>query len=371
MDKTINQYINQLHLDPKKEAAVRKLIQAVSNSSGNNSNGGNSSDNNIDTSNYNFVDLGLPSGTLWCDRNLGAENPESIGSVYTWGDNKPYTMIPIDSYRWEIYDKDSNNVTDITNYVLDNYKHLKAVSDAGYGFTKYTILRAGAHPDSFLDYKWKLDAVDDVAKEYNSNWSIPSPKQIQELIDYCNIIIYDDKVEIVSKINGNTIIVPKPSESYLFWSNELGFNTYYSSRPVDSAMTFVIANWVAPKVDCKDGYSSAFRSNLIPIRPVISNGCECNSQVIVTDEFLYGTQMANGIFYAKICYAIKNKLPILNSAHESSDESNGNYFPVNMEIGVEINKNNLDIETIYLNNPITKEWYTINKDLSVESGVNE
>ena len=64
MDKTINQYINQLHLDPKKEAAVRKLIQAVSNSSGNNSNGNNSSDNNIDTSNYNFVDLGLPSGTL-------------------------------------------------------------------------------------------------------------------------------------------------------------------------------------------------------------------------------------------------------------------------------------------------------------------
>ena len=26
MNKTINQYINQLHLDPKKEAAVRKLV---------------------------------------------------------------------------------------------------------------------------------------------------------------------------------------------------------------------------------------------------------------------------------------------------------------------------------------------------------
>ena len=257
------------------------------------------------------------------------------------------------------------------NYLDDIYKHFKPISDGNYGVIKYNALRSNAYPDSFIDYKWKLDKVDDVAKEYNSNWSIPSPKQIQELIDYCNITIHDDKVEIVSKINSNTIIVPKPDQTYLFWSNELGFNTYYSTRPLSCAMTFVISNWVAPNVDCKDGYSGAFISSLIPIRPVISNGCECNSQVIVTDEFLYGTQMANGIFYAKICYAIKNKLPILNSAHESSDESNGNYFPVNMEIGVEINKNNLDIETIYLYNHITKEWYTINKDLSVTSGVNE
>ena len=41
MNKTINQYINQLHLDPKREAAVRKLIQSVSQSSGS-SNGGSS-----------------------------------------------------------------------------------------------------------------------------------------------------------------------------------------------------------------------------------------------------------------------------------------------------------------------------------------
>lgn len=43
MNKRINQLINQLHLDPKKEAAVRKIVEnAVSNNqnSGNNSGGG-------------------------------------------------------------------------------------------------------------------------------------------------------------------------------------------------------------------------------------------------------------------------------------------------------------------------------------------
>ena len=274
-------------------------------------------------------------------------------------------MVQVDSYHWYIYDKDGNDVTYVTNYMNDIYKHSKPISDEGYGLIKYSILRNNAYPVSFLDYKWKLDAIDDVSKEYNSNWSVPSPKQIQELIDCCNIIIHDNKVEIISRINGNTIVVPKPEQSYLFWANELGFNTYYSSIPVSQAMTFVISNWRVPKVDCRDGYGAAFMYMFLPVRPVINSGCECNSQVVVTDEFLYGDNMVHGIFYAKLCYAIKNKLPILSSSSVSG------YFPANMEVQVTTNKNNLDIETIYLYNPITKEWYTINKDLSVTSGVNE
>ena len=41
----------------------------------------------------NFVDLGLPSGTLWCKFNLGAtcsDTPESwYGHYYKWGSTKP------------------------------------------------------------------------------------------------------------------------------------------------------------------------------------------------------------------------------------------------------------------------------------------
>jgi hypothetical protein len=32
-----------------------------------------------------IVDLGLPSGTIWCDRNLGANNPYEKGELYPWG----------------------------------------------------------------------------------------------------------------------------------------------------------------------------------------------------------------------------------------------------------------------------------------------
>lgn len=35
-----------------------------------------------------YVDLGLPSGTLWADRNVGAAAPEAIGGYYAWGETE-------------------------------------------------------------------------------------------------------------------------------------------------------------------------------------------------------------------------------------------------------------------------------------------
>jgi len=35
------------------------------------------------------VDLGLPSGTLWCKYNLGASQPYEYGDYYAWGEITP------------------------------------------------------------------------------------------------------------------------------------------------------------------------------------------------------------------------------------------------------------------------------------------
>lgn len=37
---------------------------------------------NISGLTYNMVDLGLPSGTLWADRNVGATSPEDFGTYF-------------------------------------------------------------------------------------------------------------------------------------------------------------------------------------------------------------------------------------------------------------------------------------------------
>ena len=38
-----------------------------------------------------LIDLGLPSGTLWADRNVGADSPEDYGDYFRFGETTPYT----------------------------------------------------------------------------------------------------------------------------------------------------------------------------------------------------------------------------------------------------------------------------------------
>jgi hypothetical protein len=43
------------------------------------------------TQTYNMVDLGLPSGLLWADRNVGATSPEDAGLYFAWGETVGWT----------------------------------------------------------------------------------------------------------------------------------------------------------------------------------------------------------------------------------------------------------------------------------------
>ena len=58
------------------------------------------------TSSYVAVDLGLPSGLLWADRNVGATSPEDAGLYFAWGDTVGYTAEQIDNEE-HIFSKDT------------------------------------------------------------------------------------------------------------------------------------------------------------------------------------------------------------------------------------------------------------------------
>ena len=49
-------------------------------------------DASIEFSIYEYVDLGLPSGTLWASCNIGAVTPENPGLLFQWGDTRGYTV---------------------------------------------------------------------------------------------------------------------------------------------------------------------------------------------------------------------------------------------------------------------------------------
>ena len=47
---------------------------------------------------HEYVDLGLPSGTLWATCNIGATAPEGYGDYFAWGETKAKSV-----YNWEKY----------------------------------------------------------------------------------------------------------------------------------------------------------------------------------------------------------------------------------------------------------------------------
>lgn len=58
----------------------------------------NSSGDGGDWNTHDFVDLGLPSGTLWATCNVGAETSEKYGDYFAWGETQPKT-----TYNWDTY----------------------------------------------------------------------------------------------------------------------------------------------------------------------------------------------------------------------------------------------------------------------------
>lgn len=71
-------------------------------------------------SNHPYVDLGLPSGTLWATYNIGATKPEEYGDYFAWGETEPKEVYDWSTYKYVkasgAYDLDS-----ITKYNMSSW----------------------------------------------------------------------------------------------------------------------------------------------------------------------------------------------------------------------------------------------------------
>ena len=71
------------------------------------------------------VDMGLPSGTIWANKNVGANSPEQSGYYYAWGETHMKSEYDIDSYTVSLYSPDfydMNGSISGTQYDVARYK---------------------------------------------------------------------------------------------------------------------------------------------------------------------------------------------------------------------------------------------------------
>ena len=157
-----------------------------------------------------YVDLGLPSGTLWATCNVGANSPEGYGNYYACGETETKS-----TYIWSNYKYCNGTERTLTKYC----------TNSNYGYNGYN------------NGPTELEAEDDAATaNWDSNWQTPSKAQLQELYnssytttEWTTLKGVNGRM-ITSKSNDNSIFLPAAGIYDDRDFQEAGFSGYYWSR---------------------------------------------------------------------------------------------------------------------------------------------
>lgn len=129
-----------------------------------------------------YVDLGLPSGTLWATCNVGASKPEEFGSRFAWGETETKQEYSYENYKW-------GNGT---------YKSM----------TKYCI----NSEYGTIDNKTTLELSDDAAYiHWGGKWRMPIHEEMVELAANCSAEfteVNNAKVYKLTGPNGKFLYLP-------------------------------------------------------------------------------------------------------------------------------------------------------------------
>ncbi len=181
---------------------------------------------------YYAVDLGLPSGTLWADRNVGADSPEAYGDYFAWGETTPKS-----TYNWSTYKWCKGSSTTITKYC----------TDSSYGT---------------VDNKTVLDLDDDAAYvNMGKEWRMPTYDEQSELDFKCTWIWIMQNGKYGYKVigpNGNSIFLPAAG----YCSGSSFYNSAGSDGNYRSASLMESPNYYAWYLSFNSSYPHLHTLNL-------------------------------------------------------------------------------------------------------------
>lgn len=136
---------------------------------------------------HEYVDLGLPSGTLWATCNIGAETVEEFGDYFAWGETEPKEL-----YDWKSYQ--------YGRFIHERYELNKYCTDSAYGF------------NGFVDNLTVMEPDDDVARTcWGEGWRMPTIGEWEELFLNTTGVwttLNDVKGWRCTASNGNSLFLP-------------------------------------------------------------------------------------------------------------------------------------------------------------------
>lgn len=193
-------------------AAICIMSACEKDPNGGNDNEGNDSivDHSGSFNGHNYVDLGLPSGTLWATCNVGADTPEGYGNYYAWGETETKEV-----YNWE------------------TYKYCNGAHDQ---LTRYCPYSEYGYQGMVHDRRVLYDMDDVALAEWGAGWRMPIRSEMEELLFYTTRSWKEQNgVEglLFEAPNGNSLFFPAAGSIHetdltlvgkegCYWSSSLG-----------------------------------------------------------------------------------------------------------------------------------------------------
>ena len=206
-----------------------------------------------------MVDLGLPSGNLWRNMNVGSSRIEERGDYYAWGEVETK-----DTYNYASYDPLKN------------------------GYSQYDNIGTNISGD---------ETYDAARHNLGGYWRMPTKDDFTELSNNCNwqwkTINGQTGYKLTSKINGNSIFLPAAgNRDATSLSNTGTYGFYYSSVPESATASRAYGlEFHSSGHNVTVSYGISFyRYYGLPIRPIAIPGIELSTGAridIMTDTLTY------------------------------------------------------------------------------------
>ena len=231
---------------------------------------------NIPAITYGEVDLGLPSGLKWADRNVGAETPQDNGAYFSWGSTSGVSIsgtdkyleddllrkylieqegVPAETITQEMIDMVKSQFGENIKMIIENYlTEYSLISGATFDWETAPYYSGVNDNDRPLFSKYNgtdgltvLEAIDDAATaNMGSDWRMPTSAETLELVQNTDhYYIY---------LSGNTVAGP------------FNYTTNYSDKGLDGSKLRSICF-----VKKGEGFNYNNRSNFIEIP--FAGGC--------------------------------------------------------------------------------------------------
>ena len=212
------------------------------------------------------VDLGLPSGTLWANMNVGATAVTGYGTYFAWGETSGYTVVGATTtaasgnvktvFDWNTYAWCTTDESNMTKYSTSSSFWLNGLN--------------GGTPDGVT----QLELGDDAAHaNWGGDWVMPTYAEINELIagtDYEWTTVGGVAGGKFMKKSDHSIFIFLPAAGCRYDTDvdEQGSSGYYWSSALyedDLSLAWSLLFYD----DDADVFNFSFRSDGYPVRPVI------------------------------------------------------------------------------------------------------